>query len=296
MKLEDVAPQPPGSGEVAVKVSFAAINPIDWKVRNGDLKMITGKVFPRAIGSDFSGIVISVGAGVTRFKPGDAVFGLARLKQSGALGEAVVTSESCLAKKPDSISFADAACLGTPGVTAWNGLVDKADLKRGQSVFINGCTGAVGAAAVQIARMLGAIVAGSCGADAMQTARDLGVQKVFDYRKTDLSTLPDRFDVVYDTAAIMPTAVGLRLAGSNGVFADINPTPIKFLRSVLNRRLKPVVCTPRADILDRIADAAAEGKLRLPIAETVPLGQAITLLTALEGGRKIGGKGLVAIG
>jgi len=149
---------------------------------------------------------------------------------------------------------------------------------------------------VQIARMLGATVAGSCSAEAMQRARDLGVQKVFDYRKIELSTLRDRFDVVYDTAAIMPTAVGLRLAGRNGVFADINPTPMKFLRSVLNRRLKPIVCTPRADILDRIADAAGEGKLRLPIAETVPLGGAIALMTTLEKGRKLGGKGLVAVG
>lgn len=296
MKLEDVAPQSPGRGEVAVKVNFAAINPIDWKVRNGYLKMITGKVFPRAMGSDFSGIVVSVGSGVTRFKPGDAVFGLARLKESGALGEGVVTSESFLAKKPESVSFADAACLGTPGVTAWNGLVDKAGLKRGQSVFINGCTGAVGEAAVQIARMLGATVAGSCSAGAMQRARDLGLQKVFDYRKTELSTLRDRFDVVYDAAAIMPTAVGLRLAGRNGAFADIDPTPMKFLRSAFNRRLKPIVCTPRADILDGIADAAGEGKLRLPIAETVPLGGAITLITTLEKGRKIGGKGLVAVG
>ncbi|MCP3439812.1 NAD(P)-dependent alcohol dehydrogenase [Bradyrhizobium sp. CCGUVB14] len=296
MKLEDVTPEKPGKGEVAVKVTFAAINPIDWKVRNGYLKMVTGKVFPRAMGSDFSGIVVAVGPGVTRFKTGDAVFGLARIKESGALGEAVITNEGFLAKKPDTVSFNDAACLGTPAVTAWNGLVDKAGLKRGQSVFINGCAGAVGEAAVQIARMLGATVSGSCSAEAMPRVRDLGVQKVFDYRKTDLSALRDRFDVVYDTAAAMPTAVGLHLAGSRGVFLDIDPTPMKFLRSLFNRRLKPIVCTPRAEILDAIADAAGQGKLRLPIAETVPLGGAITLITALEKGRKIGGKALVAVG
>ncbi|WWL67680.1 alcohol dehydrogenase catalytic domain-containing protein [Burkholderia pseudomallei] len=113
MRLEDFELPPPGQGEVAVKVKFAAINPIDWKVRNGYLKMVTGKVFPRAMGSDLSGTVISVGPDVTRFKPGDAVFGLARLKESGALGHAVVTHETFLAPKPDDVSFEDAACLGT---------------------------------------------------------------------------------------------------------------------------------------------------------------------------------------
>src|SRR5204862_1243368 len=137
--------------------------------------MVTGKTFPRAMGSDFSGTVTAVGAGVTRFEIGDAVFGLARIKDCGALGEAVMAPETFLARKPDSVSFEDAACLGTPGVTAWNGLVDKAGLKGGKRVFINGCSGAVGEAAVQLARMLGATVSGSCSAQAMQRARDLGV-------------------------------------------------------------------------------------------------------------------------
>ncbi|WP_197326178.1 NAD(P)-dependent alcohol dehydrogenase [Ralstonia solanacearum] len=295
MRLEDFELDEPRKGEIAVKVKFAAINPIDWKVRNGYLKMVTGKVFPRAMGSDFSGIVISVGPTVTRFKPGDAVFGLARIKESGALGHAVVTNETFLAKKPDNVSFEDAACLGTPGVTAWNGLVDKAKLKAGRRVFVNGCTGAVGEATVQIALMLGATVAGSCSAGAIERARSLGVQAVFDYRTTDLSTIGKRFDVVYDTAATMTTAMGLCLLDKDGVFLDINPTPGKFIRSIFNQRLKPIVCTPRAEILDGLARAAKEGKVRLPVAEAVPLTEAVELVTALEGGRKLGGKGLVVM-
>lgn len=295
MQLEDFVIATPGTGEVAVQIKFAAINPIDWKVRSGYLKMVTGKSFPRAMGSDFSGIVISIGPGVTRVKPGDSVFGLSRIKESGALGGAVVTNETFLAKKPDSVSFEDAACLGTPGVTAWNGLVDKAHLKASQHVFINGCMGAVGEAAVRIARMLGATISGSCSAVAMERARDLGVQILFDYRKADLSQIRDRYDVVYDTAGTMKTAVGLGLLRKEGVFLDIDPTPVKFLRSFLNRKLKPIVCTPRADILDSLANAAGAGQLRLPIAETVPLDDAIQLITALETGRKINGKGLVVM-
>ena len=295
MLLEDFELETPGNGQVAVKVRFAAINPIDWKVRSGQLKMMTGKAFPRAMGSDFSGTVISVGPGVTRFRPGDAVFGLARIKESGALGSAVVTNESFMAHKPDTLSFEDAACLATPGVTAWNGLVDKARLKAGQHVFVNGCTGAVGESVVQTARMLGATVSGSCSAGAMQRARALGLQDVYDYRATDLSKLGECFDVVYDAAAAMTTAVGLGLLRKGGVFLDIDPTPAKFLRSFVNRKLKPIVCSPRAEVLDGLARAAGAGRLRLPVAQIVPLSDAIRLLCSLEGGGRIPGKGLVAM-
>jgi NADPH:quinone reductase-like Zn-dependent oxidoreductase len=295
MQLEDFQLAEPGQGEVAVKVKFAAINPIDWKVRNGHLKFVTGKAFPRALGSDFSGVVISVGPGVTRFKPGDAVLGMARLKESGALGQAVVTSESLLALKPAAMSFEDAACLGTPGVTAWNGLVDKGGLRAGAHVFVNGCTGAVGEATVQLARMLGAKVSGSCSATAMARAKTLGLEKVFDYRTTDLAKISERFDVVYDTAATMSTAVGLGLLRKGGVFLDINPTPGKFVRALFSRRLKPIVCAPRTAILDGLARAAADGKLRLPVAKTVPLSEAIQLVTALEHGHKLAGKALVVM-
>jgi|GEM_PF-4627916 len=129
--------------------SSSAINPIDWKLRNGQMKIVTGKAFPRAMGVDFSGVISAVGTDVTRFKAGDAVFGLARFKECGAIGLALITRETFLARKPDGISFEEAACLGTPGVTAWNGLIDKANLHAGQHVFINGCARAVGEAADQ---------------------------------------------------------------------------------------------------------------------------------------------------
>jgi NADPH:quinone reductase-like Zn-dependent oxidoreductase len=295
MRLDDFELATPRKGQVAVKVRFAAINPIDWKLRNGQMKLVTGNAFPRAMGMDLSGTVISVGPGVTRFQPGDAVFGLAPFKEAGALAEAAVTNETSLARKPDNVSFEDAACLGTPGVTAWNGLMDKAAPTVDRHVFINGCMGAVGEAAVQIARMHGSIVSGSCRAGAMERARSLGVQTVFDYRTTDLTTISERFDVVYDTAATMTTAVGLGLLRKGGVFLDIDPTPGKFIRSIFNRRLKPIVCTPRPDILDSLARAAGEGKYRLPIGEVVPLSKAIQLIAALEAGRKLGGKSVVGM-
>jgi NADPH:quinone reductase-like Zn-dependent oxidoreductase len=295
MRLDDFEPPAPGKGEVGVRVKFAAINPIDWKLRGGGMRIVTGRTFPRAMGMDFSGMVTAVGPGVTRLKMGDAVFGLARFRESGALGQTVVTKENFLARKPDNISFEDAACLGTPGVTAWNGLIDKAKLQPGQHVFINGCAGAVGEAAVQIARLFGAHVSGSCSARDMERARSLGVQTVYDYRTTDLSATATRFDVVYDTAATMTVSAGIAMLSQGGVFLDLDPGPGKLIRAVFDRRLKPIIGSPRADILQELADAAREGKFRIPVGEIVPLNGAIQLITELEKGRKLGGKGVVAM-
>ncbi|MGC5831154.1 NAD(P)-dependent alcohol dehydrogenase [Ralstonia pseudosolanacearum] len=295
MAVDEFELFPPGAGEVAVRVKFAAVNPIDWKLRNGQLKIVTGRVFPRAMGMDFSGTVMSVGAGVTRFRTGDPVFGLARFKESGALGQAVVTKETFLARKPDNVSFEQAACLGTPGVTAWNGLIDKAKLKAGQRVFINGCAGAVGEAAVQIAQLFGAAVWGSCSARDMDRARSLGVQRLYDYRTTNVSEIAERFDVVYDTSATMPVSAGVAMLRRGGVFLDLNPGPAKLMRALVDWRLKPVIGAPRAEILDRLSAAAAEQRFRMPVGETVPLSHAIQLITELEAGRKLGGKGLVAM-
>lgn len=295
MRLEDFQLAAPARDEVAVQVKFSAINPIDWKMRNGVMKIVTGKAFPRAMGMDLSGTVIAVGSDVTRFKPGDAVFGLARFKETGALAQAALAKETALAKKPEDVSFEDAACLGTPGATAWTGLIDKARLRAGQHVFVNGCAGAVGEATVQIARLHGALVSGSCSADDMDRATRLGVQKVFDYRMTDVSKIGERFDVVYDTAATMTMAQGLGMLRKGGVFLDLNPSPGKFIGALFNRRLKPVVCTPTAEMLDSLAQAARDENFRLPIGEIVPLSEAIALITTLEAGRKVRGKSLVAM-
>lgn len=130
MRLEEFTLPPLQEGEVAVTVAAASVNPIDWKLRQGQLKMMTGRSFPRAMGSDFTGVVHTVGPGVTQFTPGDHVYGIARLKESGAFAETVITTESMLASKPAELSVEQAACLPTAAVMAWNGLVDRAHRHR----------------------------------------------------------------------------------------------------------------------------------------------------------------------
>lgn len=223
------------------------------------------------------------------------MFGITSPKQSGGLSEAVLADESLVAKMPDGHSFEQAACLPTAGITAWNGLVDKAKLKSGQRVFVNGCAGSVGEAAVQLAKMLGAEVAGSCSGASLGRAVNLGIDPVYDYQRTAAMSIRERFDVVYDTSAKMPIAEGFHLLRKRGAFLDLNPSPLKFLRSFVDRRLKVIICTPRPEILDGLAALAVRGKLRVTIGETVPLEGAIRLITALEQGHKINGKGLVMV-
>ena len=159
----------------------AAANPYDWKVRNGEMKMMTGRTFPRGMGYDFAGVVEAVGEGVTRLGVGDDVFGAAQIKASGAFAEMVVADQKGVAKKPAGLSFEAAAAIPTVGVAALQALVDKGKLQAGQAVFVHGCLGGVGRAAAQIGLAHGASVAGSCRASAMQDARDLGVAPIVEF-------------------------------------------------------------------------------------------------------------------
>lgn len=179
---------------------------------------------------------------------------------------------------------------------AWQGLVERAQLSPGQRVFVNGCTGGVGEAVVQVARMLGAEVVGTCRADAAERARSLGVSQVFNYATTDVAGVAElrgAFDAVFDTAGTLPVKTAMRMLKKTGVFLDINATPAKFLHAALARRHKIFVCTPTTRILTDAAHAAVEGHIRMSVSETVALEDAVDLITRLENGQKIPGKGLI---
>jgi NADPH:quinone reductase-like Zn-dependent oxidoreductase len=133
-------------------------------------------------------VVEAVGPGLERLKVGDEVFGVTSIRQAGAFAECVVADEKSVGLKPPSISFEQAAALTLVSVTAWNALVAKARLRAGQSVFITGCLGGVGRSAVQIARMHGAAVKGSCSASGREEALTLGVGEVVDYRAFDIAS------------------------------------------------------------------------------------------------------------
>jgi NADPH:quinone reductase-like Zn-dependent oxidoreductase len=282
LRLDDVEPPKPGRDQVYVSVKAAAANPMDWKIRRGEMKMLSGSRFPRGVGHDFAGVVDAIGPGVARFKVGDEVFGVTSIPDAGAFAEYVVADEKNVERKPSSISFEQAATLGVVSVTAWNGLVSKARLRANQLVLVTGCLGGVGRAAVQIAQVQGARVVGSCSASARQEALALGVNEVVDYRTFHAASYLRRFDVIFDTAG----ALSLRECGSmlkpGGKSLHIIPTAAKMIGCLLSRRHHLVFGYPTPEALASVAEAAKQGKLVPAIGATVPLIEAIPALTRLE--------------
>jgi NADPH:quinone reductase-like Zn-dependent oxidoreductase len=268
LRLEEFALAAPGRGQVRVRIRAAAANPMDWKIRNGELKMMSGRKFPRGLGHDYAGVVEAVGPTVTRLKVGDEVFGAVGLKESGTFSEALVTKEETVFLKPQSLSFEEAAALPIVSATAWTALVDKAKLQAGQRVFITGCLGGVGRIAVQIAKMRGAEVAGSCSESRRDEGLALGVQEVVDYRAFDADTYRGRFDVVFDTQGALSLSQCGAMLKRGGVALHIVPTPLKTIWSMLSPRHQTIFgkVTPQSlvGIIPGSVSHPPSGRLRRP--------------------------------
>jgi NADPH:quinone reductase-like Zn-dependent oxidoreductase len=282
LRLEETKEPGPERGQIRVRVMAAAANAMDWKIRRGEMKMLSGFRFPRGLGHDFAGVVDVVGQGVKGFRVGDEVLGASPISKAGAFAEFLVADEKNVAPKPASVSFEQAAALTIVSVTAWNGLVAKAKLKAGQSIFITGCLGGVGRSAVQIARMLGADVAGSCSASGREEARALGVGEVVDYRVFDSASYRHRFDVVFDTAGTLSLSQCGAMLKPHGKSLHIVPTPAKMIGCLLPSRHHLVFGNPTPECFAGVTKAASQGKLVAAIGRVVPLSEAIPAIVELE--------------
>jgi NADPH:quinone reductase-like Zn-dependent oxidoreductase len=282
LELRDIELPNPGRDQIRVRVVAASVNPMDWKIREGQVKVMTGSTFPRGLGHDFAGVVDALGPDVTKFKVGDEVLGATGLKEAGTFAEAVIAEVKNTMLKPAGLPFEVAGSLPIVAITAWTGLFDKAKLRPGQSVFITGCLGGVGRAAVQLARQRGATVAGSCSAIGRDEALALGVGEVVDYRAFDVAPLKRRFDVVFDTAGALSLSQCDAILKRGGMALHIVVTPAKALRGFVSSRHKIVFGTPTPEGMAGIAKAALSGELAPKISRTVSLSEAIPALVALE--------------
>lgn len=255
---------------------------MDWKIRRGERKMLSGYRFPRGLVHDFAGAVEALGPGVKRFKLGDEVFGVTSISKAGAFAEYVVGDEKNAALKPSSISFEQAAAFTIVSMTAWNALVTKAKLLAGQSVFITGCLGGVGRSAVQLARTRGANIVGSCGASGREEALALGVDEVVDYRAFDVGSYQRRFDVVLDAAGALSLNQCGAMLKRRGISLPIVHMPAKVIGCLLPSRHHLVFGNPAPECMAGIAEAAERGKLVPAIGRIVPLSEAISAVVELE--------------
>ncbi|MFG1663837.1 NADP-dependent oxidoreductase [Streptomyces sp. Y7] len=296
MRLEDFEPARPGRGQVLVRVRAAAANPMDWGLRSGAMKMVTGRTFPRGLGHDFSGVIEAVGPDVTRLGVGDDVLGGASIKASGAFGDMVVADVKAVVSKPANLTFEEAAALPTVGLTAFQALTKKGRLQPGQAVFINGCLGGVGRAAAQLALARGALVGGSCRDTAAQDARDLGIDPIVGFG-FDPEELNGRFDLVIDTAHTLSDQGAKKLLKPGGRIVGLHPTPATFVKAALPGPFHVLLAQAVPEDLEEVARAAEQGALRVPIARTVRLTEAMEALTELEReGTPKGGKLIITTG
>lgn len=217
-------PRPvPAAGEVLVRVHAAGVNPLDWHYMRGSpyfMRLLSGIGTPDEprLGVDFAGTVEAVGSGVTRFRPGDAVFG----GRTGAFGEYLVIGEHrALAHKPANMTFQQAAAVPIAAITALQAVRDKGRVQVGQQVLVNGASGGVGTFAVQIARDLGAEVTGVSSSRNHALVRDLGATRMIDYRQEDYTEGGRRYDVIIDNVGNHGPLANRRALKAGGVLVMV---------------------------------------------------------------------------
>lgn len=257
----------PGAGEVLIKVRAAGVNPVDWKSALRRRGMVPG--------ADVSGTIDSVGEGVTGWKAGDQVLGVAR--QSGSYAEYAVVPVSVLAKKPQSMTFEQAAGVPIAGDTAYRALHEAGRIAPGQTVLIHGAAGGVGSLAVQIAKAAGARVIGTASPNNHEFLRSLGVDQVIDYKSQRFEDVVKNVDLVLNTADADTNARSIRVVREGGALISIvGPPNAGACAAAKIRCAMPDRATgaSTAELLARVGELADAGKLKIFVEASYPLADA----------------------
>lgn len=225
LRLGDVPEPVPGPDDVLVEVEAAGLNPLDSKIRDGAFKPILPYKPPLVLGHELAGTVVAIGANVRRFKPGDAVFARPRDGQIGAFAERIAVQEADLAPKPANLSMTEAASIPLVGLTAWQALVERAQVKPGQKVLIHAGSGGVGTFAIQLAKHLGATVATTASATNTAMVKELGADVVIDYRSQKFEEVLSGYDVVLNSLDAATLEKSLKVLKPGGKLISISGPP-----------------------------------------------------------------------
>ena len=303
IRYEDIPKPAPADDEVLVRVHAASVNPLDWHYLEGTPYMVRldggfGKPENPRLGVDFSGTVEAVGAKVTRFKPGDEVFG----GKFGALADYVaVREERAIALKPANISHEQAAAVAIAAITALQGLRDKGHIRAGEKVLINGASGGVGTFAVQIAKSYGANVTGVCSTKNLELVRSIGADQVIDYSREDITHGGERYDLILDNVSTHSLLEYKRILSPNGIYVMIGSTdpgywfgwlwkPLQawMLSPFTSQKFGMILAELNKDDLATLAGLMQEGKVTPVIDKTYKLSDAAEALRYLEKGHARG--------
>lgn len=270
---EDAPVPRPGAGEMLVRVRAAGVNPVDWKIRKGGARGLAAGL-PMIPGYDVSGVVESIGNGVTRFRKGDAVFAYLSLRRGGAYAEFAVVREDEAAPKPVKVDDVGAAAIPLAALTAWQALVDTAQLHAGQTVLIHAAAGGVGTFAVQIAKARGAKVIGTASASNGSFLKELGVDQVLDYKSVRFEEVAHDVDVVLDSIGGETLERSFKVVKPGGVIVSIVDDPSRFAAAWPKVRGASILVKPDAQELAQIGALIDEGKIKPVVSATLPLSEA----------------------
>jgi len=274
LRLDTAVDPVAGPGEILVDIHAASVNAADSKVRAGPRPGEPGLDFPHILGRDFSGVVRSLGAGVTDFSPGDAVLAVIERGREGSYAEAVAISAALAVRKPDTMSHVDAAALSLTGLTTLVALEDEARLAAGQRILIHGGAGGVGSFAVQYARFVDAYVMVTGRTVNHDYLRELGANEVIDYTKTNFAQAVSGCDVVFDTIGGDVHARSYAVLKPGGKLIHIVPPPENFEppRNDVTA-IRPHVGRDRAH-LERVLELVAQGAVKAPQIQVLTLSEA----------------------
>jgi NADPH:quinone reductase-like Zn-dependent oxidoreductase len=211
--------------DVLVQIHAAGVNALDSKIRSGEFKLLLPYRLPLILGNDVAGVVLRVGARVRRFKPGDEVYARPDQDRIGTFAELIAIKEDSVAKKPKNLTMEEAASIPLVGLTAWQALIEKAGLKKGQKVFIQAGSGGVGTFAIQLAKHVGVTVATTTSTDNVNLVRSLGADIVIDYKKEDFQNVLSDYDVVLHSLDKPTLEKSLRVLKPGGRLISISGPP-----------------------------------------------------------------------
>ena len=303
LSYESIAKPVPADDQLLVRVHAASVNPLDWHYVRGTPYIVRldaglGRPEDARLGVDFAGTVEAVGRSVTRFKPGDEVFG----GRTGAFAQyVVVREERAVALKPASLTFEQAAAVPIAAITALQGLRDKGGVRAGQKVLINGASGGVGTFAVQLAKTFGAEVTGVCSTRNVELVRSLGADHVIDYTREDFTQLPEHYDVIFDNVGNHPLLEYRKVMKPHGIFVIVGgpangnwigplSVPLKglMLSPFVGQKFEPFLAELNHKDLQLLADLMQAGKVTAVIDRRFPLSEVPSAISYLEAGHARG--------
>lgn len=296
LEVKHISKPVPKPNEVLIRMKATAVNSGDIRLRKADpfgVRLFFGLLKPRihVLGSVFSGVIESVGTSVTLFKVGDEVFGSTDMRFGSYAEYLSMPENGAISFKPVNMTHSEAAAIPFGGVTALH-FIKKANIKKGQKVLINGASGAVGTAAVQLAKYYGAHVTAVCSSSAMDMVTTIGANEVIDYTREDFTKRGEQYDVIYDTVNKLSVSAGVRSLKKGGTLilgaAGMSEMLKSMFYSIGGTKVLKGLIKKNADDMKFLQDLIEEDKMQAVIDSTYTMEQIVAAHKYVEKGNKKG--------